>query len=140
VSAKPNATATADVLDYLTRQVQHLGDDYTGKVLTDVADAHGSGTLATSAALRLVAALLAHEDPGAAERAVRYASRRMAVAALVSELDIEFGRGVPVALDAAHERLREADPGLPRARVADALRRRHLRDTGQPFHGKDGQP
>lgn len=137
---KPDPAATLHLLDYLVEQVHRLGDDYTAALLGNVAEAQGNGAMNTTAALKLLAGLLAHEDPAEARRAEQHASRRMAIAALVNELDIAFGRGMDVSLDKAHTRLRRADPGLPRERVADALRRRHLRDTGQPYRAQDGRP
>lgn len=135
----PSPIATFGLLDYLSHHVGQLGDPYTSNLLAQIAEAQGNGNLQHTAALRLVAGLLTHEHHAEAYRAHKRAERRMAVVVLINELDLAYGRGVPVPLDQAHARLRQDQPGLSRALLAEAVQRRHLRDTRQTTHDSDGR-
>jgi hypothetical protein len=64
-------TATTTVLTYLQQQLTKLGDRYTANLLGSLASSQSAGTLTSTAALKIVAALLAHEDQAAAHEAAR---------------------------------------------------------------------
>jgi hypothetical protein len=132
--------ATTTVLTYLQQQITKLGDRYTADLIASLTASQSAGTLTSTAALKIVAALLAHEDQAAAHEAAREAARNMAIEALANEIDLLFGRNHDVSVRTAHARLQQEGAGVPRRRVADALMRRRQRNTPGPVFGEDGTP